>query len=102
MSYTRIDFSSITTDGSVGDIVIAIRGTQLSDSGDLVADGRIAAGQTPDQYYDAMAFYSAVKAENPNADISLTGHSLGGALASLVAAKTGEEATVRGAEGGGA
>lgn len=35
-------------------------------------------------YHGALAIYDAVKARNPDASIILTGHSLGGALASLV------------------
>ena len=72
---------------ATGEIIIAYSGTQPTDTGDLAALAQIAAGQVPDQYNDAASFYNAVRAQyGADANITLTGHSLGGSLASLVAA----------------
>jgi Ca2+-binding RTX toxin-like protein len=45
-----------------------------------------------DQLVDAAEYYLQVKAANPGANITLTGHSLGGALAALVGVFFGEHA----------
>ena len=91
-------YASAYQNTATGEIVIAIRGTQLNDAGDLAADAQIAAGRVPDQYQDAAAFYDTVRAQyGDSANIALTGHSLGGALASLLAAEKaadGVQATV--------
>ncbi|MBU1052982.1 MAG: hypothetical protein KKC46_04030 [Proteobacteria bacterium] len=46
------------------------------------------------QIFEAMTYYFEVKAANPNADITFTGHSLGGGLASLMAVFFDKKATV--------
>ncbi len=68
------------------EIVISFRGTEPTTAEDLWADLQIGLGQVPDQFYDALDFYYKVKAANPTANITITGHSLGGALAQLVGA----------------
>lgn len=50
-------------------------------------------GVTTEQLRQAADYYLQVKAANPGATISLTGHSLGGGLASLMAVFFGETAT---------
>ncbi len=68
-----------------GKIIIAYRGSD--DRKDwLYSDAQIAAGNLPDQWENAKAFYKEVERRNPNTPISVTGHSLGGALAQFVAA----------------
>ena len=67
------------------DIVIAFRGTELTDRFDILEDIRIILNMALDQTEYAYSFYQQVKRIYSNATISLTGHSLGGALAQLVA-----------------
>lgn len=73
ISYAGTDFSSVLADFSI-----------------LGADfwhGNIplAAGNLSDQLRQAADYYLQVKALNPTANITFTGHSLGGGLASLMA-----------------
>ncbi|MDD2744879.1 MAG: hypothetical protein PHV02_21680, partial [Rhodocyclaceae bacterium] len=72
------------------EIVISIAGT--NGSGDLGADVALGLGIAADQLKQAAAYYLLVKAVNPDAVISFTGHSLGGGLASLLCAFFGEKA----------
>ena len=61
------------------EIVIAYAGTDPSDiTGDWLANGGLATGAGSDQLVRAAEYYLAVKAANPDASITLTGHSLGG------------------------
>lgn len=75
------------------EVVIAYRGTELLGIGnsttwaDIWADLHLVAGAAPSQAYHALAFYMAAMNVTGVSDsnISLTGHSLGGALASIIA-----------------
>jgi len=70
---------------SLNEIVIAFTGTDPGDlSGDGIADAALAAGLGSTQLLQAAEYYMEVKAANPNAIITFTGHSLGGGLASLM------------------
>ncbi len=76
------------------EIVIAHRGTQLTDGQDLKNDWQVLLGNVPGQVNDAKIFYNAVLAERDrrgltNAIISHTGHSLGGAIARELAIEQG-------------
>ncbi|MEQ1814342.1 MAG: Mbeg1-like protein, partial [Candidatus Nitrotoga sp.] len=75
------------------EIVISYTGTN-----EKIVDpvfGWTAAGGVPaQQIFDAVAYYFAVKAAHPNANITFTGHSLGGGLASLMAVFFDKSATV--------
>lgn len=68
-------------------IIISFRGTKTSD--DLLSDLRLGMiGVVEQEFRDAaFKFYEEVRKRNPNREIILTGHSLGGHLAQYVAAK---------------
>ncbi len=69
---------------------LAIRGTEPSDTGDLKTDARMALGYIPQgQYNDMLSFYNRCKAKYPamteSKSLNIAGHSLGGALAQMLA-----------------
>ncbi len=68
-----------------GRVVIAFRGSD--DVGDLTSDFAMMAGRTPEQLDNAIAFVERVKQQFPDAQIVVTGHSLGGSLTEMVASK---------------
>ena len=59
------------------DIVISYAGTDITSFSDLLTDGALAAGSWSNQLRDAASYYLNVKAANPNAHITFTGHSSG-------------------------
>jgi len=66
------------------EIVISFAGTYPGDvAGDLAANFGLATGEGSIQLKQAADYYLQIKAANPNATITLTGHSLGGGLAAL-------------------
>lgn len=84
-----------------GELVIAFRGTELEDKKKrgLRNDINMACKILPAQLQNAFTMYKQVKQEYPNAKITLTGESLGGTLAALVAAETGAKAVTFSAYG---
>ncbi len=79
-------------------IVIAYRGTERTGMGenqldylawtkDILTDINLITSGTDKQFDDAFSLYLAVRKAHPKANIILTGHSLGGGLAQLVAAR---------------
>lgn len=85
-SYVRDDSSGFEavsfTNGN--QIVISFAGTDSKSAADLAADIGLATGWGSEQLLQAAAYYMEVKAANPNAEITFTGHSLGGGLAALM------------------
>jgi hypothetical protein len=80
------------------EIVISFSGTDPNNSGLLNSpDGRtnsaLANGKWSDQLLQAAKYYLDIKAANPNAVITFTGHSLGDGLAALMAVFFGIRAT---------
>ena len=69
---------------ATGEIAIAYRGTEPTDGGDLRADYAIATQKASEQFNEAWRFARDIVTSNPNAPVSATGHSLGGALAQYV------------------
>ena len=77
------------------DIVIAYTGTNEGQLLDWATTNFAAALSIPSaQVVDAMTLYLQTKQQYPNANISFTGHSLGGGLASLMAVFFDEPAVV--------
>ena len=68
-----------------GRIVIAFRGSD--DCGDLRVDHQMLEGKLPDQFSDATQFVERIRRSHPDAEIIVTGHSLGGSLSELTASK---------------
>ncbi len=67
------------------EIIISYAGTYARDiAGDWAANLGLGAGTGSAQLLQAAEYYLQVKALNPGANITLTGHSLGGGLAALV------------------
>lgn len=107
--------AELTKNIDTGDYIIAFEGTdptlQTINSpflrAQLAADAQIYLGQVPDAYNDALEFTNtvlALLAEPENGSVSadhvfVTGHSLGGAEAEYVAAKTGLGGEAFGAPG---
>ena len=75
------------------EIVISFAGTNFTDVSDWTeANVPLAFGNLATQLVDAARYYLEVKAANPGATISFTGHSLGGGLAALMAVFFDEQA----------
>ena len=79
---------------SGSEIVVSYAGTYSKSGADLQADVNLGLGLGSAQLNQAVEYYLQIKAANPNASITLTGHSLGGGLASLVGVFFGVPATV--------
>ncbi|MDP2760685.1 MAG: hypothetical protein Q8O64_09850, partial [Sideroxyarcus sp.] len=95
--FEAISFINGTTLSNSTEIVISYAGTDGDGGGffsnpDMQADVALAAGLWSDQLGQAAAYYLEIKAINPGATISFTGHSLGGGLAALISVFFGETA----------
>ena len=65
------------------EITIAYRATSNQEG--VISDMQMVKGEIPFQYYDAIKLYRQIKNLFPDYKIKVTGHSLGGSLAELVA-----------------
>src|ERR1035438_10371981 len=84
--FEAISFINGTSIATSTDIVISFAGTDFSQPGTDFLHGNIplALGRVSDQLKQAADYYLQVKALNPGATITLTGHSLGGGIAALI------------------
>lgn len=77
--------ATVFVDSTTSQRVVAIRGTDLSDSGDLSADKYLARDEVPvDQFCSLVRLMNAL--QNGEDPVIIVGHSLGGALAQMAAA----------------
>lgn len=83
-------------EGADTQYVVSFRGS--TDASDWKANAQQALGLPSDQYARALMVARAV-ARHPDADVTLTGHSLGGGLASAAALACGRDATTFNASG---
>lgn len=74
------------------EIVISFAGTNEGQDWLTNASLGVGSGMAGDQLRQAALYYAEVKAANPDATISFTGHSLGGGLASVMAVLFNEKA----------
>lgn len=74
------------------EIVISLAGTGPGLNVDWFANAGLATGLGSDQLRQAALYYCQVKEANPGAQITLTGHSLGGGLAALLGVFFNEKA----------
>lgn len=90
VGYDGAAFGRRDATGKIVEVVVAHRGTEpVSFDGDWTANLQMGLRKVPDQYEYARNFYQKVQAAYGGASVTLTGHSLGGALTQLQAAETG-------------
>jgi Lipase (class 3) len=87
----------VTGTGADTQYVVAFRGS-TSDRRDWISNGQQAAGLNSDHYSRALAVGRAL-ARNEAVPVTITGHSLGGGLASAAAIASGRDATTFNAAG---
>ncbi|MET3654899.1 lipase family protein, partial [Dyella japonica] len=102
--YEVLHVSGLSVDGysgavfknlDTGELVVSHAGTEPSDIHDILADVPMGLGEPPTQWPEAsatMQWAAEYAARNDNPSISVTGHSLGGALAQLSAIAYGVHA----------
>ena len=84
--------------GNTGQYVLAFRGTEGLSGGDWTANAAQSIGISTPQYNQAMALATDVR-QATNGNFTLTGHSLGGGLASAASVVTGASAITFNAAG---
>ena len=83
------------------DIAISFAGTDIKSIHDIENDALMGLGAFPSQLNNANDLYKQIITKYPNENIIFTGHSLGGSLAQLMSAKTGDRAVTFNAYGTG-
>ena len=81
------------------DIVVVYKGTDKKSMKDVYNDTQLVLSETPIQQENAHQLYQEAINKYPNSNIEITGHSLGGSMAQIEAARTGAKATTFNAYG---
>ena len=79
-------FACVLKKEKTNQIIIAYRGTEKTSLKDIGTDAMMGIKQMPAQAERALRVFNIVKQKYPDAEIILTGHSLGGSLAQIVGA----------------
>ena len=75
------------------DVVVVYKGTDFKNLKDIKNDKQIYLKQVPQQQQDAHNLFLDAQRMFPEANIELTGHSLGASMAQIESARTGAKAT---------
>ena len=81
------DRDALTIKRPNGDYILAVRGTRPTNISDLISDEQILLNTKVNRVEKVDKIYNSLREKNPNAKITLTGHSLGGYVANALADK---------------
>ena len=81
------DNDALTIKRPNNEYILAVRGTRPTNISDLISDEQILVGGNVNRFDKIDKVYSGLRAKNPNAKITVTGHSLGGYVAKSLADK---------------
>lgn len=81
------DNDALTIKRPNNEYILAVRGTRPTNISDLISDEQILINSKVNRVEKVDKIYNALREKNPNAKITLTGHSLGGYVANALADK---------------
>ena len=81
------DNDALTIKRPNNEYILAVRGTRPTNISDLISDEQILVGANVNRFDKIDKIYTSLRAQNPNAKITITGHSLGGYVAKHLADK---------------
>ena len=81
------DNDALTIKRPNNEYILAVRGTRITNISDLISDEQILVGANVNRFDKIEKVYTGLRAQNPNAKITVTGHSLGGYVAKHLADK---------------
>ena len=81
------DNDALTIKRPNNEYILAVRGTRPTNISDLISDEQILVGANVNRFDKVEKVYNGLRSQNPNAKITLTGHSLGGYVAKHLADK---------------
>ena len=81
------DNDALTIKRPNNEYILAVRGTRPTNISDLISDEQILVGANVNRFDKVEKVYNGLRSQNPNAKITLVGHSLGGATAKYIADK---------------